>query len=480
MTKPASSDLVAVNLPLERNVLDQLLPPALGDDFAKVQTLVAESGRKVVVLDDDPTGTQTVYGVPVLTEWSVRSLLLELAEPGSCFFILTNSRAMTTDAAMAVNREIARNLRIAAATVGRSFAVVSRSDSTLRGHFPAETDALAEELEETIDAVLLVPAFFEAGRITLRNIHYVADGDRLVPAGQTEFAQDRTFGYRSSNLTDWVTEKTRGRISPEHVAHFGLELLRGPEGAGEVERRLNRLPRGSVVTVDAVGYTDLEVFVHGLLRAEAGGRNFLARTAASFVRVRAGIEPRPLLAPGDIVESGRTGGLAVVGSYVGRTTEQLHRALTLPGVVGEEIVVDRLGVVVTRGVEIDRVAELANRAILAGRHVVLFTSRELITSAGRAGDLTSAALVSEALVELVQRIQVRPRFFIAKSGITSSTLATDGMGIRRALVAGQAAPGIPVWRLGTEGRFPGLAYVVFPGNVGGPDTLRDLLLRFGG
>ena len=38
----------------------------------------------------------------------------------------------------------------------------------------------------------------------------------------------------------------------------------------------------------------MEVFVRGLLAAEAAGKRFLYRTAASFVQVRAGIEPRSL------------------------------------------------------------------------------------------------------------------------------------------------------------------------------------------
>ena len=62
---------------------------------------------------------------------------------------------------------------------------------------------------------------------------------------------------------------------------------------------------------------------------------------------------------------------------------------------------------------------------------------------------------------------------IAKGGITSSDVATRGLGVKRALVRGQLLPGVPVWRLGAEARFPGIDYVVFPGNVGSDTALAD-------
>jgi uncharacterized protein YgbK (DUF1537 family) len=83
--------------------------------------------------------------------------------------------------------------------------------------------------------------------------------------------------------------------------------------------------------------------------------------------------------------------------------------------------------------------------------------------------------VSDALISLVQHLAVAPRYLIAKGGITSSDIATQGLGVRRALVLGQALPGVPVWQLGVEARFPGLGYVVFPGNVGADTALAELI-----
>src|SRR5439155_17973178 len=155
------------------------LPPEWAEDLMPaIRNAVAASRRKVVVLDDDPTGTQTVHGVPVLTEWPVEALRAELADELQAFFILTNSRSLPPPAAGALNRAVARNLLAASKQTGRGFVVVSRSDSTLRGHFPAETDALGEVLGP-FDGVLLAPFFEAGGRHTIADIHYLAEGDWL-------------------------------------------------------------------------------------------------------------------------------------------------------------------------------------------------------------------------------------------------------------------------------------------------------------
>lgn len=453
------------------------LPPISGDrrGGVRIRELLAGSKRKVVVLDDDPTGTQTVHGVPVLTAWSEEMLAEALREPGSCFFVLTNTRAMTPSDAAALNRELAANLCLAAQRTGMDFAVVSRSDSTLRGHYPVETDALAEGLGQVVDATLLVPAFFEGGRITVGGIHYVADGQVYVPVNETEFACDTTFGFRNADLRLWVEEKTGGRIRALEVASLAVQLLRQDRGAEAVRDALLALPRGSVIVSDAVVYADLETLVEGVLLAEATGKRYLARTAAGFVRVRAGMEAKPLLTVDEIVEKSPLGGLAVVGSYVAKSTRQLEEAMALPNVVPIVVELGAFASLESREAEIRRVAASASKAIYERRHALVYTSRQLQTSLGSAGDLNVAKMVSSAVVDIVRMIDVRPKFLIAKGGITSSDIATQALGIRRATVLGQAAPGVPVWKTGPECRFPGLAYVIFPGNVGGPCALKDML-----
>jgi uncharacterized protein YgbK (DUF1537 family) len=452
----------------------------------EIRRRVVRSGRRVAVLDDDPTGVQSVHGVPVLTTWTVDDLRWALTQPSPTFDILTNSRSLPEEEAVALNREIARNLSEAADETGVDFDVLSRSDSTLRGYYPAETDALAEALEEGgrgPDGLIICPVFFEAGRFTVDDVHWVRQDGELVPAGQTEFASDHSFGYRASDLKEWVEEKTGGRFRASEVQSVSLADLRegGPERVASI---LGGLEGGRPIVVNAASFTDLDVFVLGLLEAEIQGKRFLLRTGPSFVRTRGGITEPKVLGPQDLYRKrAKVGhGLVLVGSYVPTTTRQLEAALALDGVRGVEISVPRLLEPGGREDELGRVVEAVNDS-LASSEVVVYTSRELVT----AGEVEGAGLsnfeigaaVSGALVEVMRRVDraLPLTFVVAKGGITSSDIATKGLEVRRAEVAGPLLPPaiVPVWILPDENDFPGLPYVIFPGNVGGPDSLAQAI-----
>jgi uncharacterized protein YgbK (DUF1537 family) len=458
------------------------LPPEYPDDNleVRVREAVAASGQKLVVLDDDPTGVQTVHDTAVLSRWQPHRLADELQQDAPAFFLLTNSRGMPAAEAVTLNREIVRNLETAAQQSGVGFAIASRSDSTLRGHFPAETDAIAAELGG-VDGVLICPAFFEGGRITVDDVHYLKDGERYVPVGETEFARDATFGYRHSNLREWVAEKTNGRISANDVASLPISDIRegGPERVAEL---LAKVEHGRPVIVNAAGYQDLWVVILGLLAAEASGKRFVYRTGASFVRARAGITARPLLSREELlgpIVPPYTTGIVVVGSHVRRTSEQLEQLLELPGLAPIEISVQELlaGGTIRRR-QIQDAVDAAEAALQHGLTPVIYTARVVEWVEG--DQLVVSRTVSEGLVAIVAGIERRPGFIVAKGGITSSDVGTEALGARRALVLGQIRPGIPVWRLGEETRYPGLPYVVFPGNVGGPETLAEIVLQLRG
>jgi uncharacterized protein YgbK (DUF1537 family) len=439
---------------------------------AQIQKQVKDTQCKVVVLDDDPTGTQTVHGIPVLTEWPVETLQKELENDLPAFYLLTNSRSFTPLQARSMNAVIGHNLVQAAQRANRQFVAVSRSDSTLRGHFPGEVEALARALGQSFDGWIIIPFFLEGGRYTVGDIHYVREGGWLVPAGETEYARDSTFGYRSSNLRHWVEEKTEGRIASGDVASISIEDLR-QGGPDRVKERLLGITGGKICVVNAIGYRDLDVFVRGLLAAEAQGRRFIYRTAASFVQVRAGLSPRPLLTCSDldIPESG--GGLIVVGSYVPKTTTQITALLSLPEITSLQVNVEALLDESRRQDAIEHIAQSAERELRNERTVVICTSRELVTGTDPESNLSIGSRVSDGLIAILGLISTRPRYLIAKGGITSSDVATKGLGVKRALVLGQILPGVPVWQLGPESKYPGMPYIVFPGNVGGPGALAD-------
>ena len=454
-------------------------------DRAAVRALlereIRESHIKFVILDDDPTGTQTVHDISVYTDWSVESVESGLREPGNLFYILTNSRAFTAAETEAAHREIADHIMTASQALGVPCVVVSRSDSTLRGHFPLETDTLRQVFQargQHIDGEILCPFFLEGGRFTIHGVHYVQDGDTLVPAAQTEFARDKTFGYSASYLPDYIAEKTRGAFRAEDVTLISIEELRRMDYDGIVGK-LRRVERFGKVCVDAVDYCDVEVFSVALYRAMAAGKRFLLRTAAGLVKAMGGIPDIPLLTRSDMV-SGETGagGVVVVGSHTRKTTEQLDRLLELEGTVAIPFNSDT----VLEGdeafaAEVRRCVALEEAAIRAGKTAVCFTKRQLLQLPGdtKEGALTRSVKISDGVQRLVGQLSVTPAFVVAKGGITSSTVATQALGIRRALVLGQVQPGIPVWQAGAGSKFPGIPYVVFPGNVGEAGTLRRVV-----
>jgi uncharacterized protein YgbK (DUF1537 family) len=459
----------------KKDNLLQALPPEWPSDLSsEIRREVQASGRKVVVLDDDPTGTQTVHDIPVLTEWSSEALETELLNDLSVFYILTNSRSLPLPDARSLNAEIGRALRNAGEKTGRDFVVVSRSDSTLRGHFPGEVEALAESLGTAFDAWMIIPFFLEGGRFTADDIHYVDEDGFLVPAGETEFARDTVFGYRSSNLREWVQEKTGGRFSSGEVVSVSIKDLRtgGPE---KVAHRLKSLQGAAQCVVNAASYRDMEVFVRGLLTSEAQGKRFLYRTAASFVRVRAGISPRNLLSRDELRVSASGGGLIVVGSHVPRSTSQLQNLLKVPGIVGLELSVEAVLDEHSKNAELSRIARLVENGLQSSRDVVVYTARKLHAAADLQSNLLIGRRVSDGLITLLGMIAEKPRYLLAKGGITSSDIATKGLHVKRALVLGQILPGVPVWRLGNESLHPGLPYIVFPGNVGDSEALADVV-----
>ena len=463
----------------ERSYLDAQ-PPELRvpDALEKIQTRVAASGRRIAVLDDDPTGTQTVHGVPVLTTWTVEDLSWALTQPSPTFYILTNSRSFPEEEAAEMNREISTNLLEASRATSAEFVVASRGDSTLRGHYPAETDALTEALGGGFDGVIVCPCYLEPGRLTVDDIHWVRQGERLVPAGNTEFARDASFGYAASNLREWVEEKTDGRFPAKEVVSVGLRDIRegGPERVAEVLRGVDG---GRPVVVNAASYRDLEVFVLGLLAAEESGKRFVYRTGPSFVRVRSGISEKGPLDTDELYRRRpkRGHGLVLVGSHVEMTTRQVQQATGLSGVRSVELSVPRLLDAAEQEGEMGRVVSEVNQG-LSEAEVVVYTSREVVAGgAGRTG-FEIGRSVSDALVEVMHRVdrQLPLAFVVAKGGITSSDVGTKGLGVRRAEVAGQMLPGIiSVWILPEDNEFAGLPYVIFAGNVGDDDSLAEVI-----
>jgi uncharacterized protein YgbK (DUF1537 family) len=422
-----------------------------------------ENYKPIIVLDDDPTGTQTVHGVPVITEWSKEAIEREFKNQTPLFYILTNSRALVADEANELGLEIGQNI----AQLNQDCWLISRGDSTLRGHFPNEIDALAQGLGWDDDFLtVLIPTFFEGNRLTKNDIHYLVEDNNWIPVGETPYAQDKTFGYHSSNLKDWVQEKTKGKIKANEVSSISIESLENQTD----ETIFNQIEIASkVLIVNALIKNHLDRFSRII---KASSRKIIFRTGASFVASFGEVSKKELLTKSDFEgENFQNGGLIVVGSHVPKSSAQLAELLKTQ-INSIEFEVDKY--LINEKQYLEQISEELNRQLADNEDVVVFTSRSLKAGKSEEESLKISIKVSEGLISLVKNLQIKPRFFIAKGGITSSDLATKGLGVKRAIVLGQIEAGIPVWKLGSESKFPNMNYIVFPGNVGKDETLKEI------
>lgn len=424
---------------------------------------------KIIVLDDDPTGSQTVHSCLLLTRWDVQTLKIGLQDSAPLFFVLTNTRGMDAPAAKQLTREVCINLKQALVELKTKGVeinplVVSRSDSTLRGHYPVETDIINEELGP-FDAHFMVPAFFEGGRITKDSVHYLMVNNKPVPVHETEFARDSVFSFKHSYLPDYVEEKTAGKIKAGEVERFLLQDVRKDN-----RDRLMNLSGNVCCVVDSETQQDLNGFCQQLMQAANQGKRFLFRSAASLLTALAHLPPQPIKAE-NMAQTVRMAkpGVVIIGSHVQKTTQQLEVLLGQTGIEPVEIDVERIGKD-TDLLEncIERVADLHR----LGSNVVVYTSRKEKSFATQAERLAFGMKVSEFLMEIVRNLPDSIGYLISKGGITSNDVLSKGLNLRTSRVVGQILPGCSVVCCPHEHeRYADLPVVIFPGNVGDENSL---------
>ncbi len=428
---------------------------------------------KIIAIDDDPTGSQTVHSCLLLTRWDTKTLVEALEDSSPLFFVLSNTRAMDASKAAAVTREICRNLKQALddlASRGRTInpLIVSRSDSTLRGHYPVETDVIAEELGP-FDAHFLTPGFFEAGRITRDSTHYLVVGGVPTPVHETEFARDSVFGFSTAFLPDYVEEKTGGRIRASQVQRFSLDDLRG-----DCRERLRKLADNACCVVDGEVQADFDGFAAQVQAVAREGRRFLFRSAASLITSLAALPPQPVArgAMSTYVRGGEPG-VVVVGSHVRKTSEQLEYLFQHANVVPVAVDVRRLDGE-EQAMRADVLSKVRN-ALARNAGAVVYTSREEITFDSQRARLAFGERVSAFLVDMVHGLPENLGFLISKGGITSNDVLSKGLELRKSRVAGQILTGCSVVLCPQDHpRYPCLPVVIFPGNVGGEAALAEV------
>ena len=452
-------------------------------DEADIDSLLKKeielNNKKIVVLDDDPTGVQTVHDISVYTNWEKDSIRQGFMEENNLFYVLTNSRGFTAEQTTKAHNEISAVVDEVAKETGKEYIFISRSDSTLRGHYPLETQILKENYEKntgkTIDGEILCPFFKEGGRFTIGNVHYVKYGDELVPANETEFAKDKTFGYSAATMPEYVEEKTKGTYKAGDVSCISLEDIHNAD-IEKIEAQLMAVKDFNKIVVNAVDYVDVKVFCIALYRAMAKGKVFMFRTAAAIVKVMGGVSDQPLLTRAQmVVKETNNGGIVVVGSHTDKTTKQVECLKELNNIEFIELDATLVKDDDAFENEVQRCLAKEEECIKAGKTVCCYTTRTLITAdtGDKEDELRLSDKISDAVQSLVGRLSITPSFVIAKGGITSSDVGTKALAVQKANVLGQIRPGIPVWQTGDESKFPQTPYVIFPGNVGEVTTLKE-------
>jgi uncharacterized protein YgbK (DUF1537 family) len=450
--------------------LTNSLPQEIDQDVTHlILEMTKQNEVTTIVLDDDPTGTQTVHDIPVYTKWTLPIIIEALSNKTPLFYILTNSRSLQEEEAVQLNTEIGSMIAKASQSTNRKVRVISRSDSTLRGHYPAEILALKRSLNLEGAKDVLIPAFYQGGRYTIDDIHYVEEKGTLIPAAETPFASDKSFGYRSSDLKDWTVEKTSNQIQKDEIGSISLADLRTFDM--DAIKRILEDEKNKAIVVNAVTKKDLEVASIALLKSEIEGQSFMYRTAASIVPIITGQETKRILEPEELPTTKKHGGLIIVGSYVPKTTSQLSYLLRNNDLISIEISVKEILESDDRSGKDKEISNRIAQYMRSGKHVVLYTSRDLVTGRDKIESLKINQKVAESINNIVQSISIRPGFVISKGGITSSDVAKIGFNVQQAMVIGQILPGVPVWEL--DGKWQGLTYVVFPGNVGSESSLSD-------
>ena len=402
---------------------------------------------KMVVLDDDPTGIQTVHGCLLITRWDEESVRLGFQDSEPFFYILTNTRAMTREDAEQVTREAMEMVVKVNQDYGYQLIIVSRSDSCLRGHFPLETDVMRQCLVEhgysVYEKTPFCPAFIEAGRVTIDGIHYMRDGKQLIPVSQTEFARDNVFAYHTSILTEYIKEK----------------------GANPDDYEI----------VDAESYDELYRFARHLtsdilpqtsdLRPHPSA--IVIRSSSSLPKALSGISDQPLLDRSILKQEGV--GCFIVGSHVKKTTLQLEQLLQAEGTCAIEVDVQRI--LDDSALLMSETLDTIRQVVEMGLTPVVYTSRQEIRLDDADQRQHLGQQVSDFLVDIVYRLPFTPSYLVGKGGITSHDILTKGLGIRTARVLGQVIASVPCVMA------PHFPYIIFPGNVGNEDSLREVYLK---
>ncbi len=447
---------------------------------------------KIIVFDDDPTGSQTVFNCTLLLEFSDKNLIRSLENPSDLLFLLTNTRALSPELAEEKTRKICRsllkNLRVSEQRLEDIF-FISRGDSTLRGHGILEPNILNQELGP-FDATFHVPAFLEGGRTTVNGIHLLNE----LPVHKSIFAKDKIFGYSKSYLPDWIEEKSQGKIKSGMVKMVSIQTLNSAiqtkEGMNNLINFLYKLSSNQHVVVDAQLPIHLITFSDAI-KSLYGKKRFLFRSAASLINALSSIplNSNPIKEFSSLRLKGLNGkplpGFILVGSHVQLADEQLGTLLQKKDYFhGIKLNVDQISKALDEkpldllltDLERSWLKEI-NSALDNDITPVLYTSRQELTFLSSSLRMSFGLQLAEIMARLTGSISNRIGYIISKGGITSQILLSKGLNLELVHLIGQVMPGISMVSAFSSNTSGCLPVVTLPGNLGNKNTLFELWER---
>ncbi|MBO8207183.1 hypothetical protein HA149_08950 [Prochlorococcus marinus XMU1406] len=442
---------------------------------------------KFVVIDDDPTGSQTVHDCLLLLKWDVSTLVKGFESKSNLFFILANTRSLSENDAKLTIEEICKNLKtvIASQAYGEKIIFISRGDSTLRGHNFLEPSALNNCLGP-FDATFHIPAFIEGKRFTINGSHFV---DK-TPINKTIYARDKIFGYETSNVKNLLLQNSKSQLNIEDIQNLllsDIEILNDEEN-NIVFKTLKNLKNNKHVIVDVENYSQLKKFSL-VIKKLTKQKKFLFRTAASFISSISDKKSVPkfqtFCSHLRLRNNGKSylPGLIIVGSYVELSTIQLKNLLEISNCKPIELDVFEFFKITSSENNQNRINNFKNSFLKEirfsfeiGKTPVLFTSRKFM-SLDYSEQFNFYHSLASFISELVAELKYEIGYLISKGGITTNVILSNGLNADYVYLEGQILTGISVvtYNLKNGEKLP---IVTHPGNIGTKDSLVNIWKAF--
>ena len=435
---------------------------------------------KIIVIDDDPTGSQSVHDCLLLLNWNYETLLKGLLSNSSLLFVLANTRSLSEKEVEKRLEEICNTLYkvYVENNIQDNLLFVSRGDSTLRGHNFLEPDLINQYLGP-FDATFHIPAFLEGNRITINGKHFVNG----VPAHKTNFAKDNIFGYETNDLKKLLYKKSKSKIELKNIKNLNcIEKY----SSYELKNFMENLKNNTHVIVDIDKFSQLEKFSE-LIRELIKNKKFLFRTAASFLKT---ISNTKNIKKSNFYYSQLRlknklnqflPGLIIIGSYTDISTKQLNNLLELNFFKAFEIDVEefyKIHLSKNRETLIFKLKKIILERIritIKNNFIpIIFTSRKEKIIENNYLQMDFYNSLSSFIAEIVADMKYEIGYLISKGGITSNTILNSSFNIDYVYLEGQICSGISLVKAKLTNNKNDLPVITFPGNLGNDHSLTQV------